>query len=79
MFCSCYDDLCHGTLLAVVEMVPLKDFIARIVSKLLNTSLRTLKDNESAAADTGLHFFKIDMPAIYSSYCILKTSIDLAT
>ncbi|XP_075111294.1 uncharacterized protein At3g06530 isoform X2 [Nicotiana tabacum] len=50
---SCYDDLCHGTLLSVVEMVPLKDFIAHIVSKLLNSSLRILKDNESAAADTG--------------------------
>lgn len=47
---SCYDDLCHGTLLSIVEMVPLKDFVARIVSKLLNTSLRILKDNDSAGS-----------------------------
>ncbi|MCD7468760.1 hypothetical protein HAX54_007198 [Datura stramonium] len=47
---SCYDDLCLGTLLSVVEMVPLKDFVARIVSKLLNTSLRILKDNDSAGS-----------------------------
>ncbi|XP_049395714.1 uncharacterized protein At3g06530 [Solanum stenotomum] len=47
---SCSDDLCHGTLLSIVEMVPLKGFVARIVSKLLNTSLRILKDNDSAAA-----------------------------
>lgn len=47
---SCSDDLCHGTLLSTVEMVPLKGFVARIVSKLLNTSLRILKDNDSAAA-----------------------------
>ncbi|KAJ8537126.1 hypothetical protein K7X08_035527 [Anisodus acutangulus] len=50
---SCYDDLCKGTLLSIVEMVPLKDFVARIVSKLLNTSLRILKDDDSAAADAG--------------------------
>ncbi|PHT52471.1 hypothetical protein CQW23_06933 [Capsicum baccatum] len=47
---SCYDDLCYGTLLSIVEMVPLKDFVVRIVSKLLNTSLRILKDNDSAGA-----------------------------
>ncbi|XP_010318175.2 uncharacterized protein At3g06530 isoform X1 [Solanum lycopersicum] len=47
---SCSDDLCHGTLLSIVEMVPLKGFVAHIVSKLLNTSLRIMKDNDSAAA-----------------------------
>ncbi|KAK6794238.1 hypothetical protein RDI58_007691 [Solanum bulbocastanum] len=47
---SCSDDLCHGTLLSIVEIVPLKGFVARMVSKLLNTSLRILKDNDSAAA-----------------------------
>ncbi|KAM3340540.1 putative protein isoform X3 [Capsicum galapagoense] len=47
---SCYDDLCYGTLLSIVEMVPLKDFVVRIISKLLNTSLRILKDNDSAGA-----------------------------
>ncbi|XP_059305011.1 uncharacterized protein At3g06530 isoform X3 [Lycium ferocissimum] len=50
---SCYDDLCNGTLLSIVEMVPLKDFVARVISKLLNTSLRISKDNDSAAADAG--------------------------
>lgn len=64
MFCSCSDDLCHGTLLSIVEMVPLKGFVAHIVSKLLNTSLRIMKDNDSAAA--GLLCFKISIHIIYS-------------
>lgn len=50
---SCSDDLCHGTLLSIVDMVPLKDSVARIVSKLFNTSLRILKDNDSAGAGAG--------------------------
>ncbi|CAN4080724.1 unnamed protein product [Withania somnifera] len=61
---SCYDDLCHGTLLSIVEMVPLKGFVARIVSKLLNTSLRILKDNDSAGSDAGSRCNQILVPLL---------------
>lgn len=51
---SLADDLCHCTLLSVIETVPVKGFVGRIVSKLLHTCMRlSMTTNDSASFDSG--------------------------
>lgn len=48
------DDLCHCTLLSVIETVPVKGFVGRIVSKLLHTCMRlSMTTNDSTSFDSG--------------------------
>nr|GMD68865.1 uncharacterized protein At3g06530 isoform X1 [Ipomoea batatas] len=50
---SSSDDAFHQTLLAIIETVPVKSLLDRIVSKLLNTHLRTFKNSDLTASNTG--------------------------
>ncbi|KAI8564500.1 hypothetical protein RHMOL_Rhmol03G0186500 [Rhododendron molle] len=51
---SSSDDLCHFTLVSIIEAVPVKQFVNRIVSKLLYSCMRlSQKKNEPISSESG--------------------------
>ncbi|XP_058207523.1 uncharacterized protein At3g06530 isoform X3 [Rhododendron vialii] len=51
---SSSDDLCHFTLVSIIEAVPVKQFVNRIVSKLLYSCMRSSqKKNEPISSESG--------------------------
>ncbi|RAL52010.1 hypothetical protein DM860_016508 [Cuscuta australis] len=47
------DELFHQTLIVIIENVPVKRFVDRIVTKILNTCARLYKNRDSTASNTG--------------------------
>ena len=55
LVCSRSDDTCHRTLLSIIETVPVKHFVNRIVSKLLYACMRlSQRKNEPMSSESGL-------------------------
>ncbi|KAL2527027.1 Uncharacterized protein Adt_12081 [Abeliophyllum distichum] len=62
------DDLCHSTLLSMIETIPMKGHVNHIVSKLLNMCMRiSLDKNYLASSESGSRARKI-LASIHKQY-----------
>ncbi|CAI9771819.1 unnamed protein product [Fraxinus pennsylvanica] len=62
------DDLCHSTLLSMIETIPLKSQVNHIVSKMLNSCTRISFDKKDwASSESGSHARKI-LDSVHKHY-----------